>query len=414
MFDFVMESCEDNISFEELIYIMEASNHDSYNLKMKIYPMIEKVLNTPAGKEKFKRLVSGFIDRNSAKLHTAGPQYLIVFNNNDKNDYFRLFDIEEKQIKDTVKEIVNGINDKADWKLVTNNPIFIIFYLCICYATIHDDKALLANGLAILSLAMYPSIFTKYYSFEPNPAIMNYTIDNLSNKFLIKKEKHIFGNLTRSINQSWSFHKDMIKTVSDVSCITFIMRIRNDQNSFMRKISNEYFENHKKGIGVYQSVDSYEDEKIVDIENDSSKVESVTNNIVMKLIINGVDIKLAEASAKSSKVSVIDTRNYLTEIITDKRQEEMKSLIESIIFLYLYENNNNVSDINSKDFLVFGLGIFKKSNSKDANVLNIKTILDKWAEEVGVTAQYTRVPTISDYKKAFYTFFVCCIQKYNN
>ena len=80
MFDFVMESCEDNISFEELIYVMEASNHDSYTLKMKIYPMIEKVLNTPAGKEKFKRLVSGFIDRNSAKLHTAGPQYLIVFN----------------------------------------------------------------------------------------------------------------------------------------------------------------------------------------------------------------------------------------------------------------------------------------------------------------------------------------------
>ena len=322
----------------------------------------------------------------------------------DKKDYFDLFSIDENEIKNMIKEIVSNINNKADWKLLTNNPIFTLFYCCISYATIKNDKSLIVNSLAILALAMYPSIFTKYYTYEPNPAVMAYTIDNLSNKFTIKKEKHIFGNLTRTMNQSWTFHKNSIIDMSDKSCIDFIMRVRNDQNSFMKKIRNEYQDNHNKGLGIYQTVDSYEDEKNADVETNTSKVDITTTNIVMKILINGVDIKLAEAAAKSSNVSVIDCRNYLNEIVTDSRREEMKSLIESIIFLY--QNKKDISDINTRDFLNFGLGIFKKSNSKESNVLNIKTILDKWGKEIGLNAQYTRDATITDYKRAIFTFFV--------
>ena len=225
MYDFVMESVD--VTDNELFYMLEAAS-DTYKLKTKIYPKIAEVLSTPKGSMKFKSLVSGFIDKNSFKLHTAGPQYLITFTETDKDGYFELFNLTRDEVKTVIKEIISEINDKSDWKLLTNNPIFSVFFCCISYATIKNDKALLANGLSILSLAMYPSIFTKYYTYEPNEAVMQYTIDNLSNKYTIKKEQHIFGNLTASINQSWTFHKANIANGSDKACIAFIMRIRND------------------------------------------------------------------------------------------------------------------------------------------------------------------------------------------
>lgn len=411
MYDFVMENVE--ITDNEIYYMLEAAS-DTYKLKTYIYPKIEAVLKTPKGNTAFKALVSGFIDRNSTKLHTAGPQYLIPFTEYDKDGYFDLFNLTRDEVKDVIKEIVSEINVNADWKLLTNNPIFSVFFCCIAYGTIKNDKSILANSLSILSLAMYPSIFTKYYKYEPNEAVMQYTIDNLSNKYTIKKQQHIFGTLTASINQSWSFHKSNIETCSDKSCISFIMRIRNDQNSMMKKISNEYFNNHKKGLTVYTNVDSFDDNSVVDVENDSNKVEAVTSKVVMSLIINGVDIKLAEASAKSSHVSVIETRNYLNSIVTQGRIDEMKSFIESIIFLFLYEQKKDISDINSKDFLAFALALYKKTNSKDANIINIKSTLDKWGEEIGLHADFSRPATLVDYKRAIYVFFVFSIQRYNN
>ena len=186
------------------------------------------------------------------------------------------------------------------------------------------------------------------------------------------------------------------------------------QNSFMKKIRNEYEINHKKGLTVYTSVDSFDDNNVVDVENDSNKVEAVTSKVVMSLIINGVDIKLAEASAKSSHVYVIETRNYLNAIVTQNRIDEMKAFLESIIFLFLYEKHKEISDINSKDFLAFALALYKKTNSKDVNITNIKQTLDKWGEEIGLHADYTRAATLVDYKRAIYIFFVFSIQRYNN
>lgn len=401
-----------NVLDDDLLYILEATN-DSFFIISSIYPKIESVLKTPSGDAKFNKIIGSFIDRNSVKLHTPGPQYLIPFTERDKDEYFELFNVSRQEVVDIVKKVVNTINAQADWKLLTGNPIFVIFFCCIRYYTLKKNNKGLNGSLAALSLSMYPSIFTKYYTYEPNKAVMQYTIDNLSNKFNIKKSKHIFGNIMMSIQQSWSFHKSNIEHGSDKNVIDFIMRIRNDQNSFMKKISHEYFTNHANNMTVYNAIDSFDDNSVVDIENDSNRVEAVTDKITMAIMINGVDLRLAEASAKGSHVSVIDTRNYLNNIVTEKNSNDMKSFIESILFLYLYTGKKTIREINSRYFLEFSLSLYKKTNSKDDNIINIKNILDKWGEEIGLHAHTKRQATINDYKRAIYTFFIFSIQKYN-
>ena len=399
---------------DELYIIEEKAELESYFIRDELYSKEEKVLDTPERSKKFSRYVGDFINRNSSKLTTIGPLYLVPFNYSDKNVYYELFNVTEKEIVDLVKKVIAQVNEKAKWRLITQNPIFVLFYCVIRYFTIKKDSKQLNNALIITSLAFYPSMFTKYFRYPPNEGIMQYTIDNLSKRFLIKNSKHIFGTLSTSIQNSWKFHEKDFIDGSDKEVIRFIQRIRNDQNSLMKKIANEYRINHSKGLIVTTSVDSYEDSIVVDNENDSNKVENTTNKIVTKLLINGVNLKLCDFAANATRVSKIELRNYLSKIITEKNNSDMKAFVESILFLYLYDEKHTFEEINSKQFVAFALLIFKKTNSKNENILNIKNTLDKWGKDSGIYSKFTRIATRVDYSKAIFLYFIMAIQQYNN
>lgn len=397
--------------FEEMIF--EAEDSTTYLIRDTIYPKVEEVLSTQEGKRKFANAVSDFVNRNSSKLTTIGPMYLVPFKDSDKEIFYNLFNISENNIKQVIKDVLSKINDKANWLLIKQNPIFVLFYCVIRYFTLTSDSKQLNNALVITALAFYPSMFSKYFKYEPNAGVMQYTIDNLSQRFIIKKSNHIFGTLVYSIQSSWKFHEKRFMNGSDMECINFIQRIRNDQNSLIKKIAQNYHENHKKGLTVSTSVDSYEDSVVVDNENDTNRIESVVNKIVMQIITNGVNLKICDFAANASNVSKIELRNYLTKILTEKNSDTMRSFLESILFLYLYNEKHTFQEINSKEFISFALATFKKTNSKDKNIINIKSTLDKWGEESGIYDKFSRLGTRVDYTKGIYMYFIMTIQQYN-
>ena len=265
-----------------------------------------------------------------------------------------------------------------------------------------------------MALAVYPSIFYKYFrNWTINTGVMQYTIDNLSQRFVIKKSSHLFGALTYFIQNSWKSHEKNIINGSDDNCVQFAWRVHNDQNSFMKKIAQNYNSNKNQGLMVTTDVDSYDDNAVVDVENDTNKVSAMVDKIVMQIIVNGIDLRLCDFAANAANVSKIELRNYLMKIISDKNSNDMKSFIESILFIYLYYEKKTYEEINSKVFLSFALALFKKTNSKDTNISNIKKMLDKWGTDSGVYGKFTRVATRIDYTKGIYLFFILCIQKYS-
>lgn len=398
-------------AMEEII--SEVSQIRTTVIRDNLYPKVQAVLDTPEGRRKFQNLVEAYVNRNSTKLTTIGPMYLIPFTMKDKGDYYNLFNTDEKEINKLVLEITNATNEMANWRFLRQNPIYTLFYCVIRYFTMLKDPKQLNSALIITALSYYPSSFSKYFKFEPNQGVMQYTIDNLSKRFIIKKVNHIFGMLSYSIQSSWSFHEKDFYKGDDQEVIRFIQRIRNDQNSLLKKISNNYYENHKKGLSVYTQVDSYDDNAVVDVENDTNKVESVTSKIVTNMLANGIDLKLNDFAANAANVSKIELRNYLTKIMIEKKTGEMQSFIESILFIYLYDEKHTFADINSRQFLAFALNLFKKTNSKNENVQNIKKTLDLWGTDSGIYGKFTRLATRVDYTKGIFLYYILSIQKYN-
>lgn len=410
MYDYI----DDNLEF-----LTEAQLDTTYFFRDNVYPKIHAVLSTPEGQKKFTRIISEFVNRNNTKLTTIGPVYQVPFTENDKAQFYSLFEIDPTKLVRLIKDVREKLKTSIPpWQSLCQNPIFVVLYYSIRYFTINKDKdkdsKMLNSALIIMALAVYPSIFYKYFRrYTINSGVMQYTIDNLSQRFLIKKSDHIFGTLTTLVQNSWQYHESNIKNGSDDNCAQFAWRVHNDQNSLIKRIANVYNENKRNGLTVTGMQDIYDDNNInVDIENDTNKVENITNKIVTQIIINGVDLKIADFAANAANISRLELRNYLTKIILEKRAGEMKTFIESILFIYLYYEKHTYEEINSRQFIVYALSTFKKTNSKDENITKIKKMLDKWGEDSGLYARFSRLATRVDYTKGIYLYFIMCIQRY--
>lgn len=391
---------------------------EATNVKSKIFmesfgPRVEAILSSPSGSNRFKKYVGEFVDRNGAKLLIPGPTYQILFTPEEKQRYYNLFKISEEELKDKIKEVTTALNDQSSWLLIRNNPIFILFTVVICVYTKLKNQSGVNTACAVLVLSMYPSMFSVFFKFPPNPAVMNYTIDNLTNKFAIKKSDHLLDMLTKMTLTGYEFHKKNLMSGEDAKLLNFIIRVRNDFKSAMKKITNEFMQNHRQGKGIYTVQDSYGDNQIADVENDSNKVATISDRVAMGLAVDGPDSTFAAAAATTAGVSVNDFRNYLTLICDAKHSKEISAACGYIMAAFLYEGRHKIDDIHTKDFLTFSIGLYKKSNSKNKNVDAVKTILDNWTKEIGLSAMYSRVATLVNYKKAFYVFLIFSIQKYS-
>jgi hypothetical protein len=406
----ITESAYDDISNELLDFIVEATG-DSHFIIEGIYPKVSEVLKTPVGDKEFKRAVENFIDRNSEKLHEPCPISMIAFTDGDKNRFYDIFNVTEKELKEIVSKGVSAVSSQANFKLVNQNPIFSLFYCVLRYYILKNDEQGINATLVIHALASYPSVFSKYFKYGANAGVMRYTADHLTEKFIFKQEGHVFGALRASIYSSYKFLKPYFKDGSDKEVVRYIQRIRNDQNSMIKKIANEYNKNYVAGNTMTTQNETYGTGSLIDdAVNDTSKVETIGQAVIISILTNGINLNLLNTAAAMSQLSIVELRLYLTQILTDKRSTELEDFINAVLFVYLYDEKHPVNEIKSKTFLSFGIELFRRTNSNNKNIATIKRLLDKWAEETGIHSRFKREGTRISYKKGIYWYIMLTIQ----
>lgn len=385
----------------------------SYVIRDNIYSKVETALSDPSKDRAFRRIVEQYLNRNTTILHEPGPITQLCFLETDKKAIFDLCEISDKEVKEIVKNITSQINKDAGFLLARNNPHFTLIWCIIRYYTIKKDTKGVNIALALYACAAYPSIFDKYFKHGANKGVMLYTIDNLTQKFTFKQAKHTFGALMTSIEASYKFLQPFFLDGSDRECIRWLQRIRNDQNSLIKKICSEYNKNYKQGLSIYTSTETFDDTNMLDtISNNTAVVEEVSQKVCIALITNGLNWQLAEAAAKWSGVSVVDLRFYLTKIITKENEERLHNFIESVLFIYLYDGKKRPEEIHSKMFLSFGIELFRRTNSGDPNVKTIKDALEAWAIESGIYDRFKRDASRINYKRSVYWYILLSIQKF--
>lgn len=374
-----------------------------------IYPKVEQAFTSKETQRKFSAIVASYVDRNVNRLSTAGPSKRTLFSDMERNKVYDLIDFDPKVCKAIVKQS-NYI--KASWKIV-NEPFNLVMMMILRYAKLNQLDQINQLAVTYLTLSMYPSLHYKYFKFEPNEAIMQYTINNLSNKFKVKQVGNILQALVDTTALADKTYDKNIRHANDKELTDYINAYKTRLNSLIKKIRDAFEKDYRSGNYMNTERDNEDENDFKTSDSNSLLIQRIVDQVVLKLSVNGPDSRIVDISAKMNQVSVNETRNTLNQLTQNKDESvNIRALCESILYLYLFNGENHVNDLNGSKFLTFCLAVYKKSNTNDENVIKVKSILDTWIEKYSETYRKTqRVATLNNFRRALYTFFVFTLQR---
>ena len=374
-----------------------------------IYPKVEQAFTSKETQRKFSAIVASYVDRNVNRLSTAGPSKRTLFSDMERNKVYDLVNFDPKTCKAIVKQS-NYI--KASWKIV-NDPFNLVMMMILRYAKLNKLDQINQLAVTYLTLSMYPSLHYKYFKFEPNEAIMQYTINNLSNKFKVKQVGNILQALVDTTALADKTYDKNIRHANDKELTDYINAYKTRLNSLIKKIRDAFEKDYRSGNYMNTERDNEDENDFKTSDSNSLLIQRIVDQVVLKLSVNGPDSHIVDISAKMNQVSVNETRNTLNQLTQNKDESvNIRALCESILYLYLFNGENHVNDLNGSKFLTFCLVVYKKSNTNDENVIKVKSILDTWIEKYSETYRKTqRVATLNNFRRALYTFFVFTLQR---
>ena len=374
-----------------------------------IYPKVEQAFTSKETQRKFSAIVASYVDRNVNRLSTAGPSKRTLFSDMERNKVYDLIDFDPKVCKAIVKQS-NYI--KASWKIV-NDPFNLVMMMILRYAKLNKLDQINQLAVTYLTLSMYPSLHYKYFKFEPNEAIMQYPINNLSNKFKVKQVGNILPALVDTTALADKTYDKNIRHANDKELTDYINAYKTRLNSLIKKIRDVFEKDYRSGNYMNTERDNEDENDFKTSDSNSLLIQRIVDQVVLKLSVNGPDSRIVDISAKMNQVSVNETRNTLNQLTQNKDESvNIRALCESILYLYLFNGENHVNDLNGSKFLTFCLAVYKKSNTNDENVIKVKSILDTWIEKYSETYRKTqRVATLNNFRRALYIFFVFTLQR---
>ena len=374
-----------------------------------LYPILDANLkNNKRALQEFEQAVGRYLDHNLDKLSTAGPIYRTLFKESDKEVMFKLTGINPDNTKAAIAKS-NFI--KGQWKNICS-PFNVATALLITWAKRNKEEKTCECAVMYLTLSMYPSLHYKYFPFEPDPRIMDYTIANLSNKFKIKQLGTMWATLLDTAQVCDKTYTKNIVNCSDREVTNYIEAFKTRFNALLKKLKNEYMKNAKDKNMYDTEKDNQDPENFATSDSNSFRIERITNSVSMRLAINGPNTKVVAIAAKMSEISQDDLRTTTTSLLSDNENaKDVKIMLSSILYLFLSDEKNSIMDIRSTKFLTTCMMIYKRSNTMDKNIVMIKKLLEKWLNKY--SERYTksnRLATLNNFRKGLFTFFVLSIQ----
>lgn len=374
-----------------------------------LYPKVETAFSDKKNIAELEKIIGAFVDRNAESLSTIGPTKMILFTDREMDPVYKLVGTTSFE----VKALKNKSPDIKSQGFTMAYPFNAIMPMIIRYFILTNNTSMIKMCTSYLAMSIYPLLFYKYFPYEPNENVMNYTVNNLSRKFKIKQAGNLFVAITETAEGACELHRKDLTRGYDIDVVQFILSLRTRLNSFLRKIANEFYKNKESGNYLNTEFESNDDENYREADSSMYAIQRIVDKVSLKLIVNGPNVKLISIAARNNQISVNELRNYIGSMLVDDNKDDIRAIIEALLVIFLFDKHNAVSDINSDKFLIYSLDIYKRSNTTDKNVLKIKAILDKWLERLGAYKKTQRAATINNFRRALYTFFVISIQ-YSN
>lgn len=373
-----------------------------------LYEKVKKNMSNPKVKHELTKGMVEYFDKNSEIVNDIGMANRLFFLNSDKEVIYRAAGLLPEEIKATIKK---SDYISSTWQIL-NEPLNIASVLLIRYLTISKDK-LEEPFIIYYSFYFYASLHFKYLPYGANEDVMAYTINNLNFKYKIKELGSLYEAIKAVVLKCHDTYKRDLIRGEDADIAKYISSIKVRLNDVVKNIKNEYTINYNNKNYLNADRDDYSEDNYHESDNTSYAIKRISDGSLMKLMTYGPDMSLAKLAAQISEVSQNEIRNVIMHL-SNNDAEDISRLSELILQLFLFDNNNAITDVSGKKFLGECLKIYKKSNTNDKTILEIKNILDKWLKKYSVKYRQTnREATVSNFRRAIFIYFVLHIQTSN-
>jgi len=386
---------------------MPGKKEDTTILKDRLYPAMEKSLKR--NHQKLMSLISKFISDNSESLFANHPGGRVYYSAKIEHDMFDLCGVTTEEV--TAVIAATELNEES-WRQ-RNRTVFTLLALTLIYFAKKKKERKLV--LMMLALTMYTGRQKKFFPYNTGAGFdnaMQYTVSNLSNKYLIKQKGNLHAALEATIDQSDKTYKRALEEATDRHIFAYTINLLNRIHNFVKNIASEFHDNKQNGryINLERDTDP-EEGNLLDVNNISFSITKATENSYLGTKTNKPDTKTIRIVAQSNKVSQVVLHNAIEKIVSEE-DDNLKELFRLIVTVFLVDKRQTVEDICSSKFMLQAFKAYSKSHTKETNVIQLKENLGILLENHSAEYNKTqRIATKSSFKKALYLYFVTSIQR---
>lgn len=363
--------------------------------------------------------MSDFFQARSTSLYDIAPIDRIFYGKEDEDAFFKVLNISKQEVTDILQKTyyynMQGFtnNDKA----IAKDELSITALTVLRYFIITKDKTDMELAMLYLSFSgkMYPSSHYKSFRIVPDNYrhIMEYAINNMSNKYDIVKSGSVVGAI-RSLDNTWlESYSNRFKTYTDEDALYLIQQLKSRISSFIINIAKEFYKAFDNRDYITYDSDNVSSDDYHLSDSDSLKLERTIDRTYTKLETTTTDFTLCKRSiGTDSNVGVDELRSIIDSIMTNPENFSLvKELIRNICTFYFTNGKNK--DVRSVEFIAFSVS--PKPNSKDELYLRdrdiIETLLLQNSDKYKTRSK--RVATKISYNKVLLTYFVLFIVEAN-
>ena len=385
---------------------------DTTAILKELYPKVEKALKNPT---KWRNVIQNFLQSRSEALYDIAPIDRIIFTTEDENKLFEALEISKAEVTSALQKTFYYDQIKNEYANLVKDECAILSLTVVRYFFIKNDKKNL--DLATLYLAFNGKIYASahYRSFNFTPTnyrhVMEYAINNMSNKYDIVKQGSVIGAV-RSVGNTWvSSYSSRFKSYSDEDVSYLIQQLKSRIASFIKNIASEFYKAFENKEYITYDSDNVSEDDYHIADSDSLKLERSIENAINRVESSTTDFKLCKI-ASDSNVKTDELRAIIDSIMSSGDNFPLvKELIRNICTYYFANGKNK--DVRDIDFLSFSIA--PKPNSKDKLYLRNKEIIEQLLlkNSTKYKTRSKRAATKISYNQAILKYFTFLIHEAN-
>jgi hypothetical protein len=342
-------------------------------------------------------VIKSYITKYASLYGMRAPTVRIPFTDYDKANLFKAAGISTETVKKSIMKLDANDNDISLKNRVIIDPFNELCAILTGYyfqnksrfkKSPNQDEYSYPYHFTSLYLTMrfYCSVY--YRSFrkaDPSPDVMDYTIENLSRKFLLKKVNNIYDIVKYYSETIIENMEPRILRGADIDYVYFCTNLDTRIGGFMKSLASQFYKNKEEKNRTQTESASRQDEEgeffVGNTSNISSILESTVRRIITRFVsdntIDDAILEIACSKTKFSKPKLIIIINKIREHTDNKLQE----VLNNIIMYYLLTSKKDISSIRSKEFITTMINLYSISNTKNEIILKIKNLLEQIIKE---------------------------------